>query len=358
MSSGRRELIEDDKAVVNEIARLIHVVKTNEKQRKVIHRAAKKGADNVPSKGQGKSEKSSKAQLRKKVNKKRASANSGSIWIQFTPCLQQPIATGDDATKNAAFRLKRSQEKREAALTSAVAYYESALAQAREAGMAASNGQPMSSEGAQYLKEQFSVAKAMLNVGAVGLHRARTVSTLSGGSDDAAAFLSHLPEAISDSSYRECYEWAAQQITKERVAIKAPRPFVAEDEENGTVSSSADVVEEEELSVEEEARQLAHAYRFIVTDEEANQASRCIVKVKGPYGKKTTSAVTSQKVANSLKTNLSQMLRKEMTPLLKKTQDNVAATQNAPSPSRVPSNAKLSASVSKDTSKGQAKRRK
>jgi hypothetical protein len=340
MSSGRRELIEDDKLVVNEIARLIHVVKTNEKQRKVIQRAkraAQSDATNV-----------AKTQQHKKVNKKRASANSGSIWIQFTPGLQRPATSSADDASNAVVRMKRSQAKREAALTTAVAYYESALAQARDAGMAASNGQPVSAEGAQYLKEQIAVAKGMLNIGAVGLQRARTVSILA-GSDDAASAVSYLPEATSDASYQECFEWATQQIVKERIALKAPRPFVGDDEESGAASSSADV-DEVVLPVEDEARQLAHAYRFTVTDEEASKASHCIVKVKGPYGKKTTSAVTSVKAANSLKTNLTQMLRKELTPLLKKSQDTAA--QNTSSPARVASSAKLSASGSKDAPKG------
>lgn len=347
MSSGRREMLEDEKTVVAEIARLIHVVKTNEKQRKVIQRASKKSSSSTASRVAP----SAKTESKRKTSKKRVSANSGSVWIQFTAGLQKPLPTGDDAATNAAFRLQCSQKKREAALVAAVAYYESALGQAREAGMASSRGIPVTAEGAQYLHEQYLVAKSMLNVGAVGLRRARCVTLLTGHED----VVSHQAESISDASYRACFEWASQQVVKERSLLKAPQPFVSEDEEADAPSSSHNAGEE--LSVEEEARQIAHEFRFVIADDEALQkASHCIVKVKGPAGKKTTSAVTTQKLANSMKTNLAQMLRKEMTPLLKKSAD--PAPQGgaaASSPARVASNAKLSASGSNNLPKGSQK---
>lgn len=327
--------MDDEKVVISEVARMVHVVKTNEKQRRVIRRAAKRGAKSSTG-----SVKANDGAAKRAVNRKRRSNNSGSIWIRFSPGLQQEIPTGEVAEKNASWRMRCSQKKREGALAAAVAYYESALTQAREAGMAGAEGQPLSEDGAQYLREQYAVAKAMLTISPVGTHRAHCVRTMTGTVDAVV----HMPEASNDAAYRACLDWAMQQVVKERMALRTPAAFVlpscdGEDESTGNASSSMD---EHSLPVEEEARQLVHDIRFHVVcqREDGNEnASQCIVKVKGPAGKKVTSVVATQKLANAFKVNFTQMIRKEMTPLLQKSAADVhhaphSITGGASSPSK------------------------
>lgn len=317
MSTGRR-INEDDKVLVSEVGRMIHVIKTNEKQRKVIRRA-KRNAE-TGAKDAAKRDVSAATG----GSKKKRNGNSGSLWITFSPSYRDAAISTEREETLGQWRLLSSQKKREKALQTAVAYYASALGQAKEASLASEQGAPLSAEGSAYLQEQYAIAKEMLSTVPVGTLRVQRLTAV--GPETGSALVAG---SLTDEVGRNCLAWAKAQIAEERRLLQAPPLFASDDESAGPSPATA-----ASSSIEEDAIALVQSMYFTVASD-SNSASLCVVKVKGPARKKVTTIVSSQRTANNLKTNLTQLLRKEASQLLQKPAVEANTRSNIPTSPKV-----------------------
>lgn len=326
MTVGRRD-VEDDKTLVTELGRLLHVVKTNEKQRKVIVRNKHKQKTASVDATQA----APKTAGDKRRRSRRAGQNAGSIWITLTPSFAAVTRqdTGNKKLSAAEYRAVLSAKKSEAAIAAARDYIASAMSQAEEAGLA-ERGVPTSIEGANYLAEQFAHAKNLARVAPVGHHLAQLVVSTSGQS----TAVSPLP--MSGSSFQSSLSAAMDHVLRERTLLQCAAAVVRD--EDGTVLETAPVVEPPTLSVEDDARALAVQQRFLIGD--ATEAdgdvlpTKCIVKLKG-VSKKVTSILRTQKAASNFKQNFTQLLKKEVSSLLAR--DAASLTSPAAGKTKAPS---------------------
>mmetsp|Transcript_14803 Transcript_14803/g.16997 ORF Transcript_14803/g.16997 Transcript_14803/m.16997 type:complete len:340 (+) Transcript_14803:42-1061(+) len=305
--SGRRE-IEDDKVLVTELGRLVHIVKANEQQRKIITRLSRKQRQAAKKSGVAevvKTTKTPSGEEPQRARRKRRSVHGGSIRLTFSPAILAGVRQMSTTAKASAaeLRSKLSQKRCETSVGVAQAYIASAVSQAVEAGLASDDGKPVSEEGALYLSEQFAIAKNILRPAPVGSRLAQ--------------LLGHQQTVPPTKSI---LDWTMDHVAKERQLLRCPA--YVERNEDGDVVTSVTVVEPPMLSPEEESAELAaqcsfHIGEQVLEGSEDVAPLKCIVKLKGP-SKKVTTILRTQKSAAGFKLNLVNLLKKEASSLLSK----------------------------------------
>lgn len=320
MSSGRREL-EDEKSIITELGKLLHIAKANEKQRRIIKKSEKRvAAAEVPNE--------------KKVaaRKKRSNKNGGSIWLTFSGAFRGVPSAGDEADQEqrSSRRAELSKKKRVAAVASAEAFIASAISQAEEAGLAV-DGAPTGQEGADYLREQYLTAADMVKrCQPVGLHMSTLVASVCPVATGQVVALTGQRRAAE-------LDWAMDTITKERTLFTPPVFVSAEGVSTATDEQEVPtVLDEAQCLAEQQHLRIVEPTEHIDNSQLAAEGgvtedvipTKCIVKLKGA-AKKVTTILSNLKGVSNFKLNLSQLLKKDVLPLLAKGSGDDSAPHTA-----------------------------
>ena len=304
MSSGRRE-IEDERVLLAELGRYVHLARADVKQQKIV-RKAKSSASAVHADPQP-SANSSDAPPARQGRRKRKSNAASSIWLTFKGAVSRMVPrTAPKVAKQQAFRRAQSVKRRVGAVTAAEQYFESALTQAKDAALDEEATDA-------YLHEQQHVAKGMLRKAPLGSHVA-DMAYSSG--------VQHNPISVrtglSDSAAQRTA--VASCIVRERVLVGDACDDAAQ----------TDPLEEADVFLNQAAMILSHTEKKLVHDGGVLHdivPAQCIIRIKNSGRRKQTAVISNQKAASLFKTNLGLLLRKEIAPLLHQHKEEVSAEE-------------------------------
>jgi hypothetical protein len=311
MSSGFRPL-EDERAIVTELARMVHVAKAHKRQRKVIV-AAKEGEQGVRA-----TTDDAVTQGAAMRRRRRSPKQSGSVWITFkgafsAKSLYESSPGGQE--RIAHFRAELTNKKQEKALTVAEEYLKSARQQAAEAGLIESEGP--TPEGLEYLREQAAAAAQMTEVPPVGARLTQLVST---STPQGHPIVHAVPPQKLDPLQRDRL---VLDVVRER-QLRYAFSEVPSDLPN--VEEAAWLRQERNSFVTQLPLEPVPQAMDGGVSEDVYPA-RCIVRIKAgaPKAKKTTILSNKKSVASFL-ASMQQFLRKDVSGLMRRApEENIAA---------------------------------
>jgi hypothetical protein len=309
MSTSGRRCPEDERALLAELGRYIHLARTDIRQQKIIRKAAAAvtHADPQPPVA----EEAPKGETpRRRVRK---SSAASSIWMTFKASVARMLPKSHaKAVKEAEFRRARSVTVRATAVANAEAYFASALTQAKDAGLEEDATE-------EYLAEQQAAAAKLLRRVPLGSH----ITDLA-----QASAMSHrlVTEQVPDNA--EQRKQLAECIVRERVLL-------------GDVADEAlaDPLEEADVFLHKAATRVVHDEKKLVHDSGVLVdvvPTQCIIRIKNSGRRKQTAFLCSQKAAASFKTSFAALLKKDVAPLLKHQKEEIAADDKKAKKAPVP----------------------
>ncbi|KPA74837.1 hypothetical protein ABB37_08859 [Leptomonas pyrrhocoris] len=294
----------EEKALLAELAKMFHVAKAQHKEQHNVRRTPSPAAAAAAPTANKQPAKMSTRKPAKDTRRgsQRRSQQGGSIWMVlkggFGP-RSVPLATNAAVVRTRAQqRAVLSEKRRVAALKEAEAYVESAWQQAREGELVNSDGTP-TEEGDAYLAEQYAAASLMLAPAPVGSFLNQLVETHSGGVADGKE---KKPGEIPDFALTRG-EWE-DVCTREAAILFRYRT-------RATPSASA----EDYFKEQQHARE--QQYHFTTAEPTEGGGvdaapTKCVVRLRDSQRNKHTAILSTAKAVNYFKSNIGQVLRKEL----------------------------------------------
>lgn len=291
----------EEKALLAELGKMFHLIKATHKEQRNGREAATAAAAAAPSNAKA-STKKAKADTRR--GSRRRSRHGGTVWMVlkggFGPHAVPTAAQTALVDRRAASRALLSEKRRAAALRAAEAYIESAWQQAREAELVNKDDAP-TEEGDAYLAEQYAMASKMLCPAAAGAHLHQLVAnhcTSTAGAAETAATRGAPTYAMSRGEWEDLCTREAALLFRYRTS--ATPPETAEDY----------------FRAQQQARE--RLYHFATAEPVAAGGSgdvvptKCIVRIRSSQRDKHTAILSTAKAVNYFRSNLGQVLRKEL----------------------------------------------
>lgn len=285
----------EEKALLAELGKMFHVAKaTHKEHHNAQHTSASPAvADKKKKAGRG-------AAKDTRPGSKRRSAHGGSIWMVlkggFGPHAVPTAADSKCVAARAQQRAALSERRRVAALQEAEAYIESAWQQARESELVSSDNTP-TEEGDAYLAEQYATAARMLAPSPAGAFLHQLVETHSGSAAAAASPAESATFSLSRAEWEDV-------CTREAAIFFRYRT-------RATPSASAEEYFREQQNAREQQMHFATAEPMSRTGGDI-APTKCIVRLRDSQRNKFTSLLSTAKAVNYFKSNIGQVLRKEL----------------------------------------------
>lgn len=380
--SGRRGLV-NERTILSELGRMIHVVKAAQKEKAQVRKAQKRvqaaqkdsTADASGSKKKKKAKKDDN-QSRKGKNarhgRSRHSKEGGSVWMVLKggfDAAQVPLAekkvpgsvpaaksqknqTGDAATlavHRAMLRLRWRLSQREKNVIAAEAYVDSAWREAESSELiepssskgknrnqATARGVP-TADGAAYLTEQYHVAEQMINGPGVGSVLNTLVRATSAGGpqpSSSASSSAALPATILEQHLSEHKNQWRDVLQREKAiclglsALGGEEIRVSDEEIREEVCKAWYCVAEEPMPSQKGSAQKSDI-----------KPTKCIIRLRNSQHQKFSAVLHQTKAVNSFTGNILKVLRKELAnnsvlPRSGKEEVTAVPTSNAAHPSQ------------------------
>lgn len=289
-TGGMRKLAEE-KVLLAELAKMFHVAKAHHKEQQNTDKVAKKASGSTAAKDA-------------RRGSQRCSRQGGSIWMVlkggFDP-RAVPLASNTAVVEaRAEQRAALSEKRRAAALKEAEAYIESAWQRARESDLVSSENVP-TEEGDAYLAEQYATASQMLALVPAGSFLHQLVESHSRGADTLSSSGGQ-KKTLPDGALSRV-EW--EDLCTREVAILY----------RYRTSATPSISAEDYFKEQQQAREQRY---YFITAEPTEKAgadvapTKCVVRLRDSQRNKHTSILSTAKAVNYFKSNLGQVLRKEL----------------------------------------------
>jgi hypothetical protein len=297
----------EEKALLSEFAKMFHVAKANHKEHHNTSHTAETQPSPPPARQQHSKKESCTSAKETRRGSQRRSQHGGSIWMVlkggFGPHSVPLASSTHRVAARADQRAALSEKRRVAALEAAEAYVESAWQQARESGLVNSDNTP-TEEGDAYLAEQYATASKMLATAPVGEFLHSLVDTHSATAAAAAAPPPSDDDAKTGTFALTRAEWE-DVCTREAAILFRYR----------THATPPSLSPEEYFKAQQHARE--QRYRFTTAEPTTDSgddvaATKCIVRLRDSQRNKHTAILSTAKAANYFKSNIGQVLRKEL----------------------------------------------
>ncbi|KPI85345.1 hypothetical protein ABL78_5600 [Leptomonas seymouri] len=301
-NGGMRRPVEE-KMLLAELSKIFHVAKANHKEQRNAHHTSSRGAAAAaPAADERQRKKMSSRSAVKDTRRgsQRRSQHGGSIWMVmkggFAPRVVPLASNVAVVDARAQQRAALSEARRVAALKEAEAFVESAWQQARESELVNSDNTP-TEEGDAYLAEQYATASAMLAPAPVGAFLHQLVDT-----HGAAAGTPENPSTTPDFALSRA-EWE-DVCTREAAILFRYRT-------SATPATSAEDYFKEQQHAREQRYGFTTAEPTVSSGADA-APTKCIVRLRDSQRNKHTSVLSTAKAINYFKSNIGQVLRKEL----------------------------------------------
>ncbi|KAK7198689.1 hypothetical protein NESM_000832600 [Novymonas esmeraldas] len=307
-SAGGTRRLAEEKTLLSELSKLFHIIKANHKEQRNGRETATPAAAATTT-AHSVAAPIKAARQRAKVDTRRGSRrrsrHGGSVWIVlkggFGP---RSVPTATDTrvvARRASGRAVLSEQRRVRSLAEAEAFVESAWQQAREAELLGSDGTP-TDEGDAYLAEQYATASRMLCTTAVGTHLHQLVAQhCSSGAGAAVAATAAVAEEEANDTLTAS-QWAEQ--------CRREAAILFHYQTSATPSGTAD----DYVAAQQSVRSARYFFTTAepVTESGDVVANKCIVRIRDSQRNKHTAILSTAKAVNYIRSNLGQVLRKEL----------------------------------------------
>lgn len=291
MAGGTRKVV-DERILLTELGKLFHTVRATFKEQRQVNRAKRAAGKSTDTKQHRASDRKSKA--------------GGSVWVLLKGGFASSSvpAAYDKARveRRALCRRELSERRRMKALEAAEGYVQSAWEEAANAGLLTED-QKLTDEGTVYLREQYNVAIKMLNAGSgTGCTLRRLVEVHCKGRDGLQAVV---PAPLQSGNGLST---AAQ---REDMATRESAIRLRFHEAHSSLNS---VMAEEALksSGEESLYHMAEPQAVRSAAGPDIAATKCIVRIRNSGRLRHTGILSTPKAVNYFKSNIMQVLRKEL----------------------------------------------
>lgn len=288
----------EEKALLTEFGKLFHLAKAQHKEQKQQPQAPQNA----------KKDRRGGAAADTRRGSQRRSRHGASIWMVlkggFGPHAVPTAAQASTVADRRAQRATLSEHRRLAALKAAEAYIESAWQQARESDLVNSDSTP-TEEGDAYLAEQYATASQMLCPAPAGGFLHQLVETHSAAPSATAAAEVDAAEAAPPAPLFKLSRAEWEDVVTREAAI------LFRYKTRATPSTSA----EEYFKAQQHARE--QLYTFATAEPTVQSGAdvaptKCIVRVRDSQRNKHTAILSTAKAVNYFKSNIGQVLRKEL----------------------------------------------
>ncbi|RNF01206.1 hypothetical protein TraAM80_07144 [Trypanosoma rangeli] len=343
MGKGGARALQDEKVLLAELGKLFHMARANVREQRNTQRAEAK-RQKAPTTTAARAKRTAAAGAkggnltegrppRTGSKRSRKSTRGGTVWVVLKGGFTR-VPTSEKAqaiAHNTAFRGRLSERRRVQALERAEEYIQTAWQQAQEAGLLLDDGSgPNGDEGLQYLREQYEVAAGMLRREPVGAFLKKIVAqTIPSYATVPAEATTPAAASLASAAAPMLLtrdEWA-DVIARETLILKRFAPSTSTEEDTGeaVLHEAAQVPSRYYFPIAEPLAPLEAAlaettvgYRDTGSDAPGGEQARdvlptkCIVRIRGSGKQKHTAILASTKAVNYLKSNLMQVIRKEL----------------------------------------------